>query len=313
MSDPINKKDSPLQKQEHKVDPVWMAKWREALKSREQQGGEHREPRIVNSEQQVVRSGQEGGAKSQSWLERWQAKKMIEGGNEREQEKQALLAMGENITASQEVGGIVQRKSIKDFLRMEEGERRTENKEQLTVNSDQQVVNSEDGEERKEPLNNERSEELEELKNDQLPSLNNQQEREEPRKKSFWRVRAEVSSKERVDRPGLFLGLAIVFGVLSFLSVLALLLERFWVNYTLDQQVLLVTTIFGIVITYGFYQMKVWLPPFFLFTLVLGVGQDLLFFYLELTIFSVLGFFVSFAIQGMIMLYLVYKRDLFRY
>ena len=331
--------------QEHKVDPVWMTKWGKALKNRNQQGIENREQGIVNSEQEVISSGQQEVPKSQSWLERWQAKKITEEVDEQEQEKQALLAMGENLDQGQGTGGIVQRKSLKEFLRTEENnEQRVESREQLNNHAIQRVsrggvseISVQVGNDEQEDLGTEKvggdqeaeirdqeegvegSEQRIENneKNEGMKRLKNESEIVESEqatiKKSFWRVRPEVVTEKGIECPWPCLGLAVLFGILSVLSSLALLIGKFWIEYSLDQQILLVTTIFGFVATYGFYQMKVWLPPFFLFTFVWGIGKDLLFFYLGLTTFSVVGFFVSFAIQGAIMLYLVYKRDLFRY
>lgn len=140
-----------------------------------------------------------------------------------------------------------------------------------------------------------------------------QKEEQGGKKKSFWRVRSEVSGKVTVERPKMCLAFTILFGIFTILAIIALFVERFWVEYSLDQQVLLVTMIFGFVITYGFFQMKVWLPPVFLFTYVWDVGKDLVMFSFELSQFSIVGFFVSFVIQGMILLYLVFKRELFKY
>ena len=318
-----------------KVDTAWMAKWKQKKKTAGASSGKAfafnggmGKKNVLEAKVNPVSSLEPSTpAASVGWMERWQAQKQKQA-DPKNKEKEALLAMGASLKASSELP-VTERKSLSQWLRMEESPQEEAKERPVVPVMDSGPVAPVGGghacplqEEEKGVSHLVESSSVEGMGDSSpLPPVGDRharplREEEEvvPKRKSFWRVRSDVlAGEEGIERPKVCLGLAFFFLVFAVIGVLSLFIQKFWLTYHLDQQILLVTTLFALVIAFGFYRMKVWLPPFFLFTFVWGMGKDLLLFYLEITHFSVVGFFVSFVILGVLLFYLVFKRELFKY
>jgi len=132
-------------------------------------------------------------------------------------------------------------------------------------------------------------------------------------KKDMLIVQPIKESPKKFIRPGFctFLGwFTLMVGVLGvFMAVKS----KVWVLYELDHIMLVVTSIFAFIVSFGFFRMKWWLVWVYLLVFILGVVGDLYSVNENPLEYSVGGFVFGLVLQGALLVYVFAKKELFRF